>query len=92
MCVPPGNGKCDLAGDSGACEGCRLDAGVQLRREGLNGVAPFDAFGPWLTATWSHNLSLNHQLSLEFNSAYLWADRQSNDSSPRSHQGLVTVS
>jgi hypothetical protein len=56
-------------------EGLMASAGVEFSRTAAAERKPRDELGPWVEAAWSHNLDLNHQISSDFESFYLWNQR-----------------
>lgn len=73
-------------------EGYTADVGLQFQTEARVDRLARVGFGPWLAGAWSHNLGLDHQVSLEFDSSYLTYQRHSE--SPYAypqHQGQAAL-
>jgi hypothetical protein len=73
-------------------EGALASAGIELSRTAAGGREPRDELGPWVEAAWSHNLDLNHQISSDFESFYLWNQRPEQVSIAERGQASLTGS
>lgn len=75
-------------------EGSTLEAGVSATRTTQTGSRSMSStrWGPRVTARWSHNLSLDRQLSILFSGSFNWADGDSPpDDDSEQGSGLLTL-